>query len=92
MRKKKTVSFVIREVEEPLNRAGVNTLCMDPANQVLCTAGRDSVIRVWDTQNSDKGRIQVNTLAVVMSSSNHVIKSSSALEALNLQICSNSGK
>ena len=59
-RKKKAVSFIIREVEEPLNRAGVNTLRVDPANQMLCTAGRDSVIRLWDIQNSDKGKIKVS--------------------------------
>lgn len=69
LRKKKTVSFVIREVEEQLNRAGVNRLCVDPTNQILCTAGRDSVIRLWDIQDSDKAVIRVSSCG----SSNNIV-------------------
>ncbi len=61
-RKKITISFVIRDVEEKLNRSGVNALRMDPTNQILYTAGRDSIIRSWNVQNSDKGEIKVCSL------------------------------
>lgn len=46
-RKKIQVSFVLREEEERLNRSGVNSLQFDPATNRLYTAGRDSIIRVW---------------------------------------------
>ena len=58
-RKKIAISFVIRDVEEKLNRSGVNALRMDPTNQMLYTAGRDSIIRAWNTKNSDKNEIKV---------------------------------
>lgn len=60
-RKKTAISFVIREVEEKFNRAGVNALRIDPTNQTLYTAGRDAIIRAWDINNSDRGKIQVIT-------------------------------
>lgn len=47
-RRKVAVSYVIRDVEEKLNRSGVNKLCLDPNHQQLYTAGRDSIIRSWD--------------------------------------------
>ena len=52
-RKKISVSFVIRDVEEKLNRAGVNAIRIDAANRHLYTVGRDSIIRCWDIGNSN---------------------------------------
>lgn len=59
-RKRIAISFVIRDVEEKFNRAGVNAVRMDPTNQVLYTAGRDSIIRMWDIQDSDRGKVEVS--------------------------------
>ena len=42
------VSYTIRDVKEPLNRAGVNALAIDPTKKLLYTAGRDAIIRCWD--------------------------------------------
>lgn len=61
-RKKIAISYVIRDVEEKLNRSGVNALRLDPTNQILYTAGRDSIIRAWNTKNSDRGEIKVCSL------------------------------
>lgn len=52
-KKKVTVSYVLRDEEEPLNRSGVNVLRIDPATQHLYTAGRDSIIRCWDISSQD---------------------------------------
>ena len=49
--RKVTVSYVIREEEEKLNRSGVNALQIDAANNRLFTAGRDSIIRCWDVSS-----------------------------------------
>ncbi|XP_064382723.1 WD repeat-containing protein 48-like [Halichondria panicea] len=48
IRRKVAISYVIRDVEEKLNRSGVNKLCFDRTHQHLYTAGRDSIIRSWD--------------------------------------------
>ena len=64
-RKKISISFGIRDVEEKLNRSGVNALSIDPTNQMLYTAGRDAIIRMWDVKDSDKGDIQVCALLEV---------------------------
>ena len=53
-RKKIAISYVIRDVEEKLNRSGVNAVRIDPDSHILYTAGRDSIIRMWDIGNSDK--------------------------------------
>lgn len=58
-RKKIAVSFIIRDVEEKYNRAGVNSLKFDPANHTLFTAGRDSIIRMWDVEDSDSPSLAV---------------------------------
>lgn len=58
--KKKAVSFIIRDTNTNLSCAGVNALCLDPTNHLLYTAGRDSVIRIWDVENSDKKIIKVS--------------------------------
>lgn len=42
--------MVMRAKEERHNRFGVNSLDYDPYQRRLYTAGRDSVIRVWDTK------------------------------------------
>lgn len=52
-KKKVTVSYVIRDEEERLNRSGVNALRIDPVTRRLYTAGRDSIIRCWDVSSQD---------------------------------------
>ncbi|CAH8585923.1 unnamed protein product [Schistosoma mattheei] len=49
-RKKGRLSFFIRAEIEPKNRSGVNSLQYDPCTDTLFTAGRDSIIRVWNTK------------------------------------------
>ncbi|XP_077560332.1 WD repeat-containing protein 48 isoform X2 [Haemaphysalis longicornis] len=50
-RKKVQVSYVIREEVEKQHRSGVNSLQYDPYLNRLYSAGRDSVIRIWNTRN-----------------------------------------
>ncbi|RWS08592.1 WD repeat-containing protein 48-like protein [Dinothrombium tinctorium] len=50
-RKKVTVSFVIRDEVEKFHRSGVNSLQYDPALNRLYSAGRDSIIRIWNVRN-----------------------------------------
>jgi len=45
------VSFVIREEGERCHRAGVNSLQFDAYLNRLYTAGRDSIIRIWNVRN-----------------------------------------
>ncbi len=45
------VSFVIRDEGERCHRAGINSLQYDPFLRRLYTAGRDSIIRIWNVQN-----------------------------------------
>ncbi|XP_002730546.1 WD repeat-containing protein 48 [Saccoglossus kowalevskii] len=47
-RKKVQVSFVIRDEIERCHRSGINGLQYDPITQRLYTAGRDSIIRIWN--------------------------------------------
>ncbi|CAG9831269.1 unnamed protein product [Diabrotica balteata] len=47
-RKKVQVSMVICEAEEKRHRSGVNALQLDPALDRLYSAGRDSIIRVYE--------------------------------------------
>lgn len=49
--KKVLVSYVIRDEVEPRHRSGVNSLQYDPSHQRLYTAGRDSIIRIWNTKS-----------------------------------------
>ncbi|TPP58140.1 WD repeat-containing protein 48 [Fasciola gigantica] len=51
-RKRVQLSFFMREESEPKNRSGVNALQYDNINGRLFTAGRDSIIRVWNTNKS----------------------------------------
>lgn len=46
--RKVTISYVIREEKETVNRSGVNSLQIDATAKRLYTAGRDSIIRCWD--------------------------------------------
>ncbi|XP_069106790.1 WD repeat-containing protein 48-like isoform X1 [Argopecten irradians] len=49
-KKKVQVSFVIRDEVERHHRSGVNALQFDPVFNRLYTAGRDSIIRIWNTR------------------------------------------
>jgi len=46
------ISYVIRDEVERQHRSGVNSLKFDPALNRLYSAGRDSIIRIWNTKNS----------------------------------------
>ena len=50
-RRKVQVSFVIREEGERCHRAGVNSLQYDHNLRRLYSAGRDSIIRIWNVAN-----------------------------------------
>ncbi|KAJ8676725.1 hypothetical protein QAD02_012512 [Eretmocerus hayati] len=50
-RKKVQVSMVIRDEKERRHRAGVNSLQYDAALHRLYSAGRDSIIRMWNCTN-----------------------------------------
>ncbi|XP_015775077.1 PREDICTED: WD repeat-containing protein 48-like [Acropora digitifera] len=58
-RRKVTISFVIRDEEEPLHRSGVNALQLDKSNGRLYSAGRDSIIRCW---NTNAAKVRASTL------------------------------
>ena len=57
-RKKVQVSFVIREEGERCHRAGVNSLQFDAYLNRLYTAGRDSIIRIWNVRNPQDPYLQ----------------------------------
>ncbi|XP_075545424.1 WD repeat-containing protein 48 isoform X1 [Dermacentor variabilis] len=57
-RKKVQVSYVIRDVVERQHRSGVNSLQYDPQLNRLYSAGRDSVIRTWNTRNLEDPYVQ----------------------------------
>ncbi|XP_076371088.1 WD repeat-containing protein 48 isoform X1 [Tachypleus tridentatus] len=50
-RKKVQVSYVIRDEVEKYHRSGVNSLQFDPLLNRLYSAGRDSIIRIWNVKN-----------------------------------------
>jgi len=52
------VSMVIRDEVEKQHRAGVNSLQYDPALHRLYSAGRDSIIRIWNCRNMKEPYIQ----------------------------------
>ena len=52
------MSFVVRDEVEPRHRAGINSLQFDPVTERLYSAGRDSIIRTWDTKTLAKPYIQ----------------------------------
>ena len=53
-RRKVTVSFTMRDEQEPLHRSGVNALQFDKKTGRLYSAGRDSIIRCWNTNGEQK--------------------------------------
>nr|CAD7599540.1 unnamed protein product [Timema genevievae] len=55
---KQEVSLVIRDEVEPRHRAGVNSLQYDPQLHRLYSAGRDSIIRIWNCKNMKDPYIQ----------------------------------
>lgn len=57
-RKKCQVSFVIREEVERCHRSGINSLQLDNHTQRLFSAGRDSIIRIWNTSRTQDTYIQ----------------------------------
>ncbi|CAB3360713.1 Hypothetical predicted protein [Cloeon dipterum] len=57
-RKRVQVSFVIRDEVEKCHRSGVNSLQLDPHQQRLFSAGRDSIIRIWDTKKLQDPYVQ----------------------------------
>ncbi|XP_012285093.1 WD repeat-containing protein 48 [Orussus abietinus] len=57
-RKKVQVSMVIRDEVERRHRAGVNSLQYDPVLHRLYSAGRDSIIRIWNCKNMKDPCIQ----------------------------------
>ena len=57
-RRKVQVSFVIREEGERCHRAGVNSLQYDHNLKRLYSAGRDSIIRIWNVQNHKEPYLQ----------------------------------
>lgn len=57
-KKKVTVSYVIREEVEKYHRSGVNSLQYDPVTGRLYSAGRDSIIRSWNTRNTREPYLQ----------------------------------
>ena len=46
------VSFVIRDETERHHRSGVNALQFDQQLNRLYSAGRDSIIRIWNTSRA----------------------------------------
>ena len=58
------VSYIIRDEVEPKHRSGVNSLKYDPHMSRLYSAGRDSIIRVWDVRGTV--RVCIGLLAAVI--------------------------
>eukprot|EP00112_Aurelia_sp_Birch-Aquarium-sp1_P016107 Seg362.6 transcript_id=Seg362.6/GoldUCD/mRNA.D3Y31 product="WD repeat-containing protein 48" protein_id=Seg362.6/GoldUCD/D3Y31 len=54
-KKKVVVSFTIRDKVENKNRLGVNCLQYDPRLKRLFSAGRDSIVRCWRTDEEGMG-------------------------------------
>uniref|UniRef100_A0AAG5D7G6 WD repeat-containing protein 48 homolog n=1 Tax=Anopheles atroparvus TaxID=41427 RepID=A0AAG5D7G6_ANOAO len=52
-RKKMQVSFVIRDAEEKRHRNGVNALQLDTVTGRLYSAGRDAIIRLWNSTQTN---------------------------------------
>ena len=56
--KKVALSYVIRDEIERKHRSGVNSLQYDTSNGRLYSAGRDSIIRIWNTRNQKDPYLQ----------------------------------
>ncbi|KAL5289332.1 WDR48 family protein [Megaselia abdita] len=61
-RKKMNVSFVIRDSEEKQHRNGINSLQIDQNTGKLYSAGRDAIIRVWNTKNIDSNEKYIQSM------------------------------
>lgn len=46
---------MIRDEVEEYHRSGVNSIQYDEQSRRLFSAGRDSIIRIWDTDNREVG-------------------------------------
>ena len=57
-KKKVAISYVIRDEVEKYHKSGVNSLQYDPVTGRLYSAGRDSIIRSWNTRNSREPYLQ----------------------------------
>ncbi|XP_050717705.1 WD repeat-containing protein 48-like isoform X2 [Eriocheir sinensis] len=55
---RKKISFVIRDEVEKHHRSSVNSLQYDPHLQRLYSAGRDSIIRIWNCKNQREPYLQ----------------------------------
>ncbi|KYM99820.1 PREDICTED: WD repeat-containing protein 48 [Cyphomyrmex costatus] len=83
-RKKIQVSMVIRDEVEKQHRSGVNSLQYDPVLNRLYSAGRDSIIRIWNSRNTKEPYIQsmehhtdwVNDIVICCSGKNLISASS----------------
>ena len=57
-RRKVMVSYVIRDEIEKQHRSGVNSVKYDSNTNRLYTAGRDSIVRIWNIKNQKEPYIQ----------------------------------
>lgn len=71
-KKKITVSYIIRDKDEHSHRSGINSLTYDTNLERLYTAGRDSVIRIWDFSQDDQDIHSNNVSKPVFNNPDHV--------------------
>ncbi|XP_041474967.1 WD repeat-containing protein 48-like [Lytechinus variegatus] len=57
-RRKVQVSYVIRDEVEKKHRSGVNALQFDPVLNRLYSAGRDSIVRIWNLADEKEQYVQ----------------------------------
>ncbi|XP_023217723.1 WD repeat-containing protein 48 [Centruroides vittatus] len=57
-RKKVQVSFMIRDEVEKYHKSGINSLQFDTYLNRLYSAGRDSIIRIWNVRNNKEPYLQ----------------------------------
>ncbi|XP_053213826.1 WD repeat-containing protein 48-like [Panonychus citri] len=57
-RKKVSLTYVIRDEVEKFHRSGINSLQFDPTLNRLYSAGRDSIIRIWNLRNPKEPYLQ----------------------------------
>uniref|UniRef100_A0A182TZR0 WD repeat-containing protein 48 homolog n=1 Tax=Anopheles melas TaxID=34690 RepID=A0A182TZR0_9DIPT len=61
-RKKMQVAFVIRDAEEKRHRNGVNALQLDSINGRLYSAGRDGIIRLWNSTQTSSSEPYIQSM------------------------------
>ncbi|XP_050067063.1 WD repeat-containing protein 48 homolog [Anopheles maculipalpis] len=61
-RKKMQVAFVIRDAEEKRHRNGVNALQLDTINGRLYSAGRDAIIRLWNSTQTTSSEPYIQSM------------------------------